>query len=126
MTSTFTDCTLYVSTFYGYRRIECQHFRVHRRPWAQYSNAVEYAFVEDDGVERGTIVGRHPRLVVVAGHGHPDIPGANNGPETKFPAGITTSHHSTCLPGDDAPFNAFFEAYQTRHNPKVLVDIREE
>lgn len=109
------NCTLYVSSSFGYRHIECRHLSARKRPLTQ---AVECVYENTEGIEHRMVVDRLPRMVVLAGHGHPDVPCGlpdNHGDSV---------HHTLRVPEHDDPFSTFFEAYKAEKHPVILADIK--
>lgn len=119
-------CTIYVAEGFGYHRIECRRAAVSRRPWAQYENAVEVCYVEKGKrKERWLYRGDRPRIVVLAGWGHPEATVAMETVENTRDYTVSRSRHSAYSPEWDKEFDAFFAAYKAAKNPTVLVDTRQ-
>ncbi len=117
--------TLYFRGGMGYAKIEARAFASGLIPYAQYSSAVEFAFLgKGQRLARGAVQTFQPSLLVLEGWGHPE-PGAVYGAEEVTASGaiVRRGRFSACSPGWTTEFDAMIAAHIAT-GAKVVADYR--
>lgn len=112
----------------GYRKVEVRKLATEFRQWAQYSNALQVAFVKKGGRQALSYVDSHfdgLKTLILEGHNHPDPPSmwastTVSADGTKF----STGKYRSCDPRWAGDFNNQINTYIAETGAKVLIDAR--
>jgi hypothetical protein len=119
--------TLYFQGDLGmaYRKLEARDVELFVRPYAQYSAAVRVRFIPKGARHpREMWLTYGPKLVILAGHGHPEPNGMWTAPESSS-TGVTTqmSRHAAFSDEWEKEARDMLAAYVARSGARVLADF---
>lgn len=119
--------TLYFQGDLGmaYRKLEARDVNIFFRPYAQYSAAARVRFTPKGArTQRELMLTYKPKLIILAGHGHPDPKGMWTDAKPSGD-GVTTqmSRHMAFSEEWESEARDMIEAYATRTGARVLADF---